>query len=100
MIEFVAFRTKMFAHRKQDKKLEDKRCKGTKKYVVAESLTFDDYKTCLFDGKTICREQRLFGNEKHVVHMVNNHKITLNRDEDIRKIQADRIVTSARDYSA
>ena len=42
----------MYAFRKIDKKVEKKRCKGIKKCVVAEGLTFDDYKTCLFDGET------------------------------------------------
>ena len=42
----------MYAFRKIDKKVEEKRCKGIKKCVVAEGLTFDDYKTCLFDGET------------------------------------------------
>ena len=51
MTKFVALRAKMYAYKEIDKKLGDKRCKGTKKYVVAESLTFDDYKTYLFDGK-------------------------------------------------
>ena len=44
------------------KEFEAKRCKGTKKCVVAEGLTFDNYKTCLFDGKTIYKEQTLFEN--------------------------------------
>ena len=39
------------AYRKIDKEVEEKRCKGTKKCVVSEGLTFDDYKTCLFDGE-------------------------------------------------
>ena len=51
MTEFVALRAKMYAYRKIDKEVEEKRCKGTKKCVVSEGLTFDDYKTCLFDGK-------------------------------------------------
>ena len=34
MTEFVALRTKMNAYRKIDNKVEDKRCKGTKKYVA------------------------------------------------------------------
>ena len=54
--EFVALRAKMYPYRKIDKEVEEKRCKGTKK-CVSEGLTFDDYKTCLFDGKTIYREQ-------------------------------------------
>ena len=51
MIAFVALRAKMYAYRKIDKKVEEKCCKGTKKCVVAEGLTFDDYKNCLFDVK-------------------------------------------------
>ena len=43
--EFVALRAKMYAYRKIDKEVEEKRCKGTKKGVVAKGLTFDDYKT-------------------------------------------------------
>ena len=30
------------------------------KCVVSEGLTIEDYKTCLFDGKTVYREQMLF----------------------------------------
>ena len=59
MIEFVALRSKMYAYRKMGGE-EDKRCKGTKKCVVAESLTFEDYKKCLFEGNTVYREQMLF----------------------------------------
>ena len=54
MTEFVALRAKMYAYRKIDKEVEEKRCKGTKKCVVSEGLTFDDYKTCLSCGKTVC----------------------------------------------
>ena len=56
MAEFVALRAKVYAYRKIDKEVEEKRCKGTKKCVVSEDFTFDDYKTCLLDGKTIYRE--------------------------------------------
>ena len=53
----------MYAYRKVDslsaqhehKKLEDKHCKGTKKCVVAEILTLDDYMTCFVKGRTICK---------------------------------------------
>ena len=65
------------------KRVEEKRCKGTKKCVVAEGLMFDDYKTCLFDGETVYREQMLFENKKHEVYTVNKHKIALNRDDKI-----------------
>ena len=76
MTEFVALRAKMYAYRMlNEDKPEDKKCKGTKKCVVANSLTFEDYKKCLFDGKTVYREQVLFEHEKHDVFTVNNVKL-------------------------
>ena len=86
----------MYAYRKIDKKVGEKRCKGTKKCVVAEGLTFDDYKTCLFDGKTLYRGQMLFENKKHKVYTVNKHKTALNRNYDKRLAQADGITTLAK----
>ena len=87
--EFVALRAKMYAYRKIDKKVEEKRCKGIKKCVVAEGL---------FDGKAIYREQMLFEIKKHKVYTVNEHKIALNRDDDRRLIQADGITKLARGH--
>ena len=109
MREFVALRAKMYAYRKIDRlaaqhehfvACDEKLCQGTKKCVVSEGLTFDDYKTCLFDGKTINRGQMLFENKKHEVYTVNKYKIALNRDDDKRIVQADGITTLARGYLA
>ena len=79
---------------------EGKRCKGTKKCVVSEGLTFDDYKIYLFDGENFFREQMLFENKKHQVHTVNKHKIAMNRDDDKRLVLADGTTTLARGYVA
>ena len=100
MTEFVALRTKMYAYREIDKEAEEERCKGTKKCVLSEGLTFDDYKTCLFDGKTVYRGQTLFENKKHEVHTINKYKTALNRDDDKRIVQADGITTLARGHAA
>ena len=100
MTEFVAVRAKMYAYRNIDKEVEEKCCKGTKKCVVSEGLTFDDHKTCLFDSETTYREQMLFENKKHEVYTVNKHQIALNRDDDKRLVQADGITTLARGYVA
>ena len=109
MKEFVALRANIYANRKTDcladqhehfLACDKKYCKGKKKYVVAEGFTIDDYKTCLFDGKTINREQILFGNKKHEVYTVNKHKIALTRDDDKRIVQVDGITTLARRYVA
>ena len=99
MTEFVALRAKMHAYRKIDKEVKEKRCKGTKKCVVSEDLTFDDYKTLLFDGETMYREQMLFENKKHEVYTVNKYKIALNRDGDKRTVQVDGITTLARGHA-
>ena len=56
MTEFVALRAKIYAYRKIDKKVEEKRWKGTKNCVIAEGLTFDDYKTCQFDDEAIYKQ--------------------------------------------
>ena len=98
MTGFVALRAKMYTYKKIDTEVEEKRCKGTKKCVAAEGLTFDDYKTCLFDGKTIYKEQVLFENKKHEIYTVNKQEIALNRNDDKRMIQADGITTLARGH--
>ena len=61
---------------------------------------FDDYKNCLFDSKTVYREQMLFENKKDEVYVVNKYKITLNRDNDKRLVWADGITTFSRGYVA
>ena len=65
-----------------------------------KAFTFDDYRNCQFDGKTVYREQMLFENKKDEVYMVNKHKVTLNRDDDKRLVWADGITTLARGYVA
>ena len=84
MAEFVVLRAKMYAYRKIDKEVEEKRRKGTKKCVVSEGII------------TVYREQMLFENKKHEVCTVNKHKIALNRDADKRIVQANGITTLAR----
>ncbi|XP_057308003.1 uncharacterized protein LOC130645896 [Hydractinia symbiolongicarpus] len=84
MTEFVALRAKMYAYRILDES-EGKRCKGIK--------SFEDYKECLFGGKTMYREQVLFEHKKHEIYTVNKSKIALNRDDDKRIIAEDGIKT-------
>ena len=113
MTEFVALRPKLYAYRKLDDKKcegtkkcvvkEDKRCKRIKKCVVEKTLGFDDYKKCLFDpgkSKTIYRPQLMFRNKKHEVHTVEVNKVALNRDDDKRIAKKDRISTLARGHNS
>ena len=51
MTDLMALRPKLYSYKKLDG-LEDKKCKGIKKCVVKKTLTFEDFKTCLFSSST------------------------------------------------
>ena len=57
MTEFVALRPKLCSYRKLDG-AEDKKCKGIKKCVVKKTLSFNNYKNCLFNPDAIYRLDR------------------------------------------
>ena len=100
MTKFVALRAKSYAYSKLDKNLQDNHSKGIKKCVVAESVTFENYKTCLFDGKIVFREQVLCEKKKHKTYLVIKHMTALNRDDDKRLVKGDGITTLAKGYIA
>ena len=64
MTDFVALRPKLYSYEKLDG-LEDKKCKGIKKCVVKKTLTFEDYKNCLFNDSTEYKSQLMFRSSKH-----------------------------------
>ena len=68
MTEFVALRP-INSYKVLDGS-EDKKCKGIKKCVVKKTLTFEDYKTCLFSDSTEYRSQLMFRLVKHEVHTI------------------------------
>ena len=75
MTDFVALRPKLYSYKKLDGS-EDKKCKGIKKCVVKKTLTFEDYKTCLFNDSTEYRSQLMFRSAKHEVHTIKVNKET------------------------
>ena len=77
---------------------EDKKCKGIKKCVVKKTLTFEDYKACLFNDSTEYRSQLMFRLAKHEVHTIEVNKVALNRDDDKRISRKDGISTFARGH--
>ena len=107
MTEFVALRPKLYSYKKLDGS-EDKKCKGIKKCVVKKTLTFEDYKTCLFNDSTeygaepqtlqVYRSQLMFRSSKHEVYTIEVNKVTLNRDDDKRISRKDGISTFARGH--
>ena len=97
MTEFMALRPKLYSYRGLDGS-EDKKCKGIKKCIVKKTLTFEDYKTCLFNDSTEYRSQLMFRSSKHEVHTIEVNKVALNRDDDKRISGRDRISTLARGH--
>ena len=77
MTEFVALTPKLYSYKKLDSS-EDKKCKGIKKCVVKKTLTFEDYKTCLFSDSTEYRSQLMFKSSKHEVHTIEVNKVAFN----------------------
>ena len=97
MTEFVALRPKLYSYKVLDGS-EHKKCKGIKKCVVKKTLTFEDYKTCLFSDSTEYRSQLMFRSAKHEVHTIDVNKVALNRDDDKRISKEDGISTFARGH--
>ena len=97
MTEFVALRPKLYSYKKLDGS-EDKKCKGIKKCVVKKTLTFEDYKTYLFNDSTECRSQLMFRLSRHEVHTIEVNKVALNRDDDKQISRKDGISTFARGH--
>ena len=97
MTEFVPLRPKLYSYKKLDGS-EDKKYKGIKKCIVKKTLTFEDYKTCLFNDSTEYRSQLMFRSAKHEVHTIEVNKVALNRDDDKRIPRKDGISTFARGH--
>ena len=97
MTEFVALRPKLYSYKKLDGS-EDKKCKGIKKCVVKKTLTFEDYKTCLFSDSTEYRSQLMCRSSRHEFHNIEVNKVALNRDDDKRISRKDGISTFPRGH--
>ena len=95
MTEFIALRPKLYSY-KVVNGAESKKCKGIKKCVVKKTLTFEDYKFCLFNSNSIHRSQLMFRSMKHDFFKIEVNKLALNRDDDKRISKRDGISTLAR----
>ena len=89
MTEFVTMRPKMCAYKTGSAEStagrdEVKKCKGIKKCVVKKTISFEDYKACLFSGETSYRSQLMFRSSKHKVKTLEVNKLALSRDDDKR----------------
>ena len=82
MKEFIRLHPKMYSYRVGSS--EPKKCKGIKKCVVKMTITFENYKKCLFEGRNIHRSQLIFRSNKLEVKTLEVNKLALNSQHDKR----------------
>ena len=96
--EFVGLRSKLYSYRVAEK--EEKKCKGIKKAVVKDTITFNDYVKCLFSGQEQMRKMNVLRSEKHQIYAETVNKVALSANDDKRTILEDRIHTNAVGYNS
>ena len=89
--EFVTLRPKTNSYLTDDGK-EDKKAKGTKKFVIKRMIKFDDYKKCLLNGEVILKSQHLIS-KKHDVYTEKINKIALSNNDDKIMVSSDKITS-------
>ena len=92
--EFVGLRAKLYSYRVEDS-YEEKKCKGVKKAVIKKTITFNDYKNCLFDNKPAMRKMNVIRSHLHTIFTETVNKIALSPFDDKRLIREDKIHTFA-----
>ena len=93
--EFVGLRAKLYSFIMDDGGEEIKKCKGIKKQVVENSISHEDYKTCLRTGKEQLRKQNILRSYNHEVYTEEVNKVALSAMDDKRYILKDGIHTLA-----
>ena len=92
--EFVGLRAKLYSYRVEES-YEEKKCKGVKKAVIKKTITFNDYKDCLFDNKPAMRKMNVIRSHLHTMYTETVNKIALSPFDDKRLIREDNIYTFA-----
>ena len=88
--EFVTLRPKTYSFLTDDGK-EDKKAKGTKKFIIKKIIKINDYKKCLLDDEVILKSQQRFISKKHDVYTENINKIALSNNDDKRIVSSNKI---------
>ena len=78
--EFVGLRSKLYAYKMNEK--EEKKCKGVKKDVVKRSISFEDYKRCLFSGDESMRKTNVIRSRSHEMYNEEINKTALSANDD------------------
>ena len=97
--EFVGLRAKLYSYRVEES-YEEKECKGVKKAVIKKTITFNDYKDCLFNNTPAMRKMNVIRSHMHDIFTETVNKIALSPFDDKRIIREDNIHTFAYGHRA
>ena len=69
--------------------------KGVKKNVIKKSLSFEDYKKCLFTEEEVMKEMNIIRSQNHEIFSMTVNKVALSSNDDKRLICENKIDTLA-----
>ena len=98
---FIGLRPKLYSFKLEEKKegedklKEEKKAKGVKDCVIKKSLSFEDYKKCLFSEEKLMREMNIFCTKSHDICSTTVNKVALSPNDDKRLICENKINTLA-----
>ena len=91
---FVGLRPKLYTF-KVEEKGETRKAKGVKKNVIKKSLSFEDYKKCLFSEEEVMKEMNIIRSQNHDIFSMTVNKVALSANDDKRLICENKIDTLA-----
>ncbi|XP_044588748.1 uncharacterized protein LOC123267925 [Cotesia glomerata] len=89
MSEFVGLRAKLYAFEIYNPEKEKDRIKKRAKGVggsALKTITFDDFKRCLFENVLLRKELYMIKSKKHQVHTIKQEKLALSWADDKRQL--------------
>ena len=92
MTEFIGIRPKMYSYVGEE---SGKRAKGVKKSVLKQTITHDDYRSCLFEKEVFHRDMPGLRSRAHTIYGETVHKVALAPLDTKRYILDDGISTLA-----
>ena len=90
---FVGLRPRLYTF-KVEEKGETRKAKGVKKNVIKKSLSFDDYKKCLF-SEEVMKGMNIIRRQNHDIFSMTVKKVALSANDDKRLICENKINTLA-----
>ena len=103
---FVGLRPKLYTFRVEEKKEGEEKmkgenkgevdkAKGVKECVIKNSLSFEDYKKCLFTEDKLMKKMNIIRSQNHDVFSMTVNKVALSANDDKRLICENKINTLA-----